>query len=155
MAIRIVTLFMIAFVLYAGMPASAQPAVKTVAVSPTSAASGEQMFKAYCAACHGLDGKGAGPAAAAMKRNPSNLTELSAHNGGKFPELKIFGTIKGDSDVASHGSRDMPVWGALFPSVTSQQSDRLPEIDSGEVIPGGPAANHRSPGGDGFHGSGG
>ena len=81
------------------------------------------MFKSYCAPCHGLDGKGAGPAAAAMKRNPANLTELSAHNGGKFPEMKIFSTIKGDSDVASHGSRDMPVWGTLLPSVSSSQGE--------------------------------
>jgi hypothetical protein len=58
-----------------------------------------------------------------LKKAPANLTELSSHNGGKFPELKVFATIKGDVDVAAHGSKDMPVWGALFPSVSSSQGE--------------------------------
>ena len=86
------------FVLFACMAVNAQPTIKKVPVTPTSAASGSEMFKTYCAACHGLDGKGTGPAAAALKKQPANLTELSAKNGGAFPELKVFNTIKGDSD---------------------------------------------------------
>jgi mono/diheme cytochrome c family protein len=81
------------------------------------------MFKTYCAACHGQDGRGDGPAAPALKKQPANLTELSARNGGKFPELKVFNTIKGDSDVTAHGSRDMPIWGSLFPSISSGQAE--------------------------------
>jgi mono/diheme cytochrome c family protein len=123
MASRVLTLFMIAFVLFACTVASAQPTIKKVPVSPTSAASGQEMFKTYCAPCHGLDGKGTGPAAAALKKNPANLTELSARNGGKFPELKVFATIKGDSEVAAHGNKDMPVWGSLFPSISSGQGE--------------------------------
>ncbi|HUK15660.1 MAG TPA: cytochrome c [Bryobacteraceae bacterium] len=123
MASRVVTLFLIAFVLFACMAANAQPTIKKVPVTPTSAASGQEMFKTYCAACHGLDGKGTGPAAAALKKAPANLTELSAKNGGTFPELKVFNTIKGDSEVSAHGSRDMPVWGALFPSVSHSQGE--------------------------------
>ena len=34
------------------------PVVKQVPVSPTSAASGKQMYTTYCAVCHGADGKG-------------------------------------------------------------------------------------------------
>ena len=123
MASRITTLFLIAFVVFACMAANAQPTVKRVPVSPTSAASGEEMFKTYCASCHGLDGKGTGPAASAMKKTPANLTELSAKNGGAFPELKVFNTIKGDVEVGAHGTRDMPVWGALFPSVSHSQGE--------------------------------
>lgn len=123
MASRVVTLFMIAFVLFACMAANAQPTIKKVPVTPTSAASGQNMFKQYCAPCHGLDGKGTGPAAAALKKNPANLTELTAKNNGKFPELRVFNTIKGDVEVSAHGSRDMPVWGALFPSVSSTQGE--------------------------------
>ena len=122
MASRVVTVFTIAFVLFACM-AYAQPTVKKVPVAPTSAASGQEMFKEYCAACHGLDGRGTGPAAAAMKKAPANLTELTAHNSGKFPELKVFNTIKGDGDVGAHGSKDMPVWGALFPSVSRSEGE--------------------------------
>lgn len=123
MASKVVTAFLIAFVLFACTLANAQPTIKKVPVSPTSAASGEQMFKTYCATCHGLDGRGAGPAASALKKQPANLTELAAHNGGKFPEMKVFSTIKGDSDTTAHGSKDMPVWGSLFPSVSSSEGE--------------------------------
>ena len=33
-----------------------KPAVKHVAAPQTSAASGKQMFEAYCASCHGASG---------------------------------------------------------------------------------------------------
>ena len=123
MASKVVSALLIAFVLFACTLANAQPTIKKVPVSPTSAASGEQMFKTYCATCHGLDGKGTGPAAAALKKAPANLTELSVRNSGKFPEMKVFSTIKGDSDVAAHGSKDMPVWGDLLPSVSASQGE--------------------------------
>jgi mono/diheme cytochrome c family protein len=91
--------------------------VKKGPVTPTSAASGEEMFKAYCAPCHGTNGKGDGPAAAALKKMPANLTELTQHNSGKFPEAKVHGAIKGDSNTLAHGSKDMPVWGTVFESL--------------------------------------
>lgn len=122
MASRVVTLFLIAFVVFACM-ANAQPIIKKVPVSPTSAASGQEMFKQYCATCHGTEGRGDGPAAAALKKQPANLTELSSKNGGEFPEMRVFNTIKGDVEVAAHGTRDMPVWGALFPSVSRSQGE--------------------------------
>ena len=51
--------------------------VKKVPIQRTSAASGEEMFDAYCAACHGKDGKGNGPAAAELKMPPPDLTTLA------------------------------------------------------------------------------
>jgi mono/diheme cytochrome c family protein len=107
----------IVFLVFAAVMASAQT-VKKTAVTPTSAASGEEMFKSYCASCHGPDGKGAGPAAAALTKPPANLTELTRHNGGKFPDLKVYGAIKGDSNNPAHGSKDMPVWGSMFQSMS-------------------------------------
>src|SRR5713101_3052138 len=52
---------------------------------------------AYCAVCHGTDGKGGGPAATALKVPPTDLTLLSKNNGGKYPALKVTGAIHGDS----------------------------------------------------------
>ena len=72
------------------------------------------MFRAYCAACHGVDGKGGGPASSALKSVPGDLTQLARRNAGKFPELRVFGAINGDVQVPAHGSKDMPVWGAVF-----------------------------------------
>jgi len=74
------------------------------------------MFKGYCAPCHGSDGKGTGPAAAALKKAPADLTALTRKNNGKFPELEVSNTIRGEGGM-SHGSRDMPMWGDLFRSV--------------------------------------
>jgi hypothetical protein len=39
---------------------------------------------------------------------------LSKNNGGKYPGLKVTSAIRGESNVAAHGSKDMPVWGSLF-----------------------------------------
>lgn len=117
MVSRSFALLLALFVVFALM-VNAQPVVKKVPITPTSPASGQEMFKTYCAACHGPEGKGNGPAGPALKKQPANLTELTQRNGGKFPELKVFDTIKGDLDMPAHGSRDMPIWGNLFSSVS-------------------------------------
>ena len=80
----------------------------------TPPSSGQDMYLAYCAPCHGKDGKGDGPAASALKHVPTDLTQLAARNGGRFPENRVSQTIKGDSPASSHGSKDMPVWGPIF-----------------------------------------
>jgi len=118
MALKSVALLLALLVAFACLTAYAQPVVKKVPVTPTSPASGQEMFKTYCAACHGTEGKGNGPAGPALKKQPANLTELTQRNNGKFPELKVFDTIKGDLDMPAHGSRDMPVWGSLFSSIS-------------------------------------
>jgi mono/diheme cytochrome c family protein len=88
--------------------------IKHVPITSTSPESGKDMFTAYCAVCHGADGKGAGPAASALKTPPTDLTSLSKNNGGKFPSLKVSATIRGEGGFPAHGSKEMPVWGALF-----------------------------------------
>ena len=76
------------------------------------------MYNNYCAVCHGKDGKGNGPAADALKAAPSNLTTLSSKNGGKYPSMKVASIIRGDDAVPAHGSKEMPVWGKLFYSMS-------------------------------------
>ena len=88
--------------------------IKSVPITPTSPESGQEMFAAYCAACHGKDARGHGPAATALKKLPADLTQLSRKNGGKFPEVQVMRFISGEDELAAHGNRDMPVWGSLF-----------------------------------------
>jgi mono/diheme cytochrome c family protein len=95
--------------------------IKTVPPNPTSPTSGKEMFTEYCAVCHGQDAKGGGPAATALKKKPTDLTQLSAHNGGKFPDSRVARYIEGDDTLASHGSRDMPIWGDVFKSLSKDQ----------------------------------
>lgn len=46
---------------------SQQKEIRHVPVKATSPASGPEMYTAYCAVCHGIDGTGKGPAAEALK----------------------------------------------------------------------------------------
>jgi mono/diheme cytochrome c family protein len=92
--------------------------VKSVSASPTSAASGKEMFNAYCASCHGQDGKGNGPAAPALKDMPADLTSLARKNGGKFPGMAVMTSIE-NGGTRAHGSKDMPVWGPVLMSVSN------------------------------------
>jgi mono/diheme cytochrome c family protein len=91
--------------------------VKKIPAPYTPAHSGKDMYMAYCASCHGKDGKGVGPAASALKSVPTDLTQLAARNGGRFPENHVSQTIRGDFGTPSHGSKDMPVWGPIFASM--------------------------------------
>ena len=50
---------------------------------------GPDLFRAHCAACHGLDGKGSGPVAPTLKIKPADLTVIAKNNGGKFPEARV------------------------------------------------------------------
>jgi len=93
--------------------------IKHVPVKSTSPVSGKDMYTAYCAVCHGTDGKGGGPAASALKVPATDLSLLSKNNGGKYPAMKVESSIRGESALPAHGSKDMPVWGQLFWNMSS------------------------------------
>ncbi|HTT76765.1 MAG TPA: c-type cytochrome [Candidatus Binataceae bacterium] len=76
--------------------------------------SGKIEFREYCAQCHGLNATGDGPVAPALKKKPANLTLLSKNNGGVFPEQEVRDFINGTKTAASHGTREMPIWGYAF-----------------------------------------
>jgi mono/diheme cytochrome c family protein len=94
--------------------ASQQKEIRHVPVKATSPALGHEMYTAYCAVCHGVDGQGRGPAADALKVPPPDLTMLARKNGGTYPSDHIRSAIEGDLRLAAHGSKEMPVWGSLF-----------------------------------------
>lgn len=101
----------------AATPQASKPEIKHVPATYTDPSSGKEMYKQYCASCHGLDGKGDGPAAPALKVPATNLTTLALKNGGAFPAAHIAAVLQGDSMTPAHGSKDMPVWGPIFHSM--------------------------------------
>jgi mono/diheme cytochrome c family protein len=80
---------------------------------PTDA--GSRLFGTYCATCHGPTGRGEGRLAAQLRRDVPDLTKFTARNGGVFPRERVHRIVDG-RDVASHGDREMPVWGDAFRS---------------------------------------
>jgi mono/diheme cytochrome c family protein len=88
--------------------------IKKTQVKPTSPVSGAQMFKEYCAVCHGPSGKGDGPVATALKVPPPDLTTLAQRHDGKFPDDYVSNVLKNGVQNPAHGSGEMPVWGPIF-----------------------------------------
>ncbi len=87
---------------------------------------GQDLFKSYCASCHGLDAKGHGPMAASLKIAPADLRRISIRNHDTFPMMRVEKIIAGEELPAGHGSSEMPVWGPIFSRVTS-------DVDLGRV----------------------
>jgi len=90
--------------------------IKEVPITPMPDVSGGATYKAYCAVCHGVGGKGDGPAVKALAKAPSDLTTITARHNGKFPAMAVKMAIVGDTVVAAHGTRDMPIWGPVMRS---------------------------------------
>jgi hypothetical protein len=83
------------------------------------------MFVEYCAPRHGKEGKGDGPAAAALKARPTDLTLLARQNKGKFPSIQIAKAITGEAGISAHGSKEMPIWGPVFMSMSHQHESEV------------------------------
>lgn len=114
---------------------SIQPAAQTpppfprrAPLKPISSVDGKDLYKAYCAQCHGPEGKGDGPAAAGLKTPPADLTQLAAKNGGKYDKKGVELFIKGDRPgtwlggddrgnpiiMTPNGPDEMPAWGLIL-----------------------------------------
>lgn len=92
-----------------------QPAIRPV--------EGATIFRNYCASCHGIDGRGKGPVARALKRDVPDLTRLSLRNGGAFPGIHVRTIIMFGEDelLSAHGSKEMPMWGSIFHEIEFDQ----------------------------------
>jgi len=113
------------FIALCALGAAQKTGVVRVPTPHTSATSGKEMYLAYCATCHGKEGKGDGPVARALKVPPADLTVLSKNNSGKFPSVQVANTIRGHGGPPAHGAKEMPVWGPIFMTMEHQHESEV------------------------------
>lgn len=101
------------------------PALAACVDAKDSPDTGAEDFATYCAACHGVGGKGDGDAAAGLSRKPANLTKLSAKNKGAFPTTRVMAQIWGYAGAKGRGV--MPDFGPML------QGEMVP-YDGGDGI---------------------
>jgi mono/diheme cytochrome c family protein len=75
------------------------------------AMSGEDLYRRFCASCHGTEGRGDGPVAASLRVEVPDLTQTARRVGGPDARDRIVRIIDGRYIVGAHGTRVMPVWG--------------------------------------------
>lgn len=86
---------------------------------------GKIEYDSHCAACHGLNGKGDdSPFKTELVKPIPDLTVLAKQNNGVFPSDRVYQIVDGRQEIKSHGSSEMPIWGAAFKSETSVYFDK-------------------------------
>jgi len=108
-------------------PPKAPPA--PYAGNRASGMSGRELYVAYCASCHGMEGRGDGPAAEALRMSPTDLTLLARKYGGTFPRARVQRLLGGLEGFPAHGGKRMPVWGPVFIPVSPADSHSAALID--------------------------
>lgn len=115
----------------AAAPAAAPPKDAPVKAAGQRARgmTGRELYVAYCASCHGIEGRGDGPAAEALRMRPADLTALSRNSGGQFPALRVRRLLGGLEGLPAHGGKRMPVWGPVFLPLSPAEGEASALID--------------------------
>ena len=107
----------------AGNSRSQTPEITQVPYAAIQSVEGRDNFVAYCAVCHGMDGRGKGVAAPAMKASVPDLTMLAARHNGSLDAAAVEYVIRGTGKMATpaHGTTEMPIWGRVFAPLPADQ----------------------------------
>jgi mono/diheme cytochrome c family protein len=92
--------------------------------------SGLQLYKNYCAVCHGNDLKGNGPISPDFKNPPPDLTTLAQRHEGKFPDAYVEDVLRNGVKTPTQQKTEMPTWGPIFASIPGTD----PELVSIRIV---------------------
>ena len=53
---------------------------------------------------------------------PNDITQLTKQNSGKYPQGRVRDVIVGEQSVPAHGTKEMPMWGDVFRSISPNES---------------------------------
>ena len=95
---------------------------------PQAPQAGRILYERHCGACHGAEGKGDGPVAASLQTPPADLTRIAERNRGTFDESAVMTVIDGRRLLSAHGTREMPVWGAVFEDTLRDRDAPYPGV---------------------------
>jgi mono/diheme cytochrome c family protein len=118
-AVAVIGVLLLPFGAKSASDSAKKPAASQVPLIPSL--QGPDLFRSYCAPCHGQDGKGDGPVAPALNSRLPDLTTISKGRGGVFPEKWVRDLITGNQSVVAHGTREMPIWGPIFHQIENDQ----------------------------------
>jgi mono/diheme cytochrome c family protein len=118
---RWLTAAMVLCLLSGGALAQARPGA---AAPRQDYSSGEYLYRAFCASCHGPHGAGDGMAASILRVPPPNLTTIALRHRGEFPAEQVSRTIDGRRPLVAHGPGEMPIWGDVL-KITEGQSEAV------------------------------
>lgn len=117
-----VGVFFLAYRIMPGQQPTQREQISPETVRLIGSIDGPELYKAYCAVCHGSKGRGDGPMATSFKTPPSDLTKIAAHNGGVYPLGQVEKVIAGQEQRGiEHGTAAMPIWGPIFSQVAWDQ----------------------------------
>lgn len=75
--------------------------------NPDAVTAGAQLYTTYCATCHGIEGKGDGPAGTALEPHPANLADAGMMNN--MSDAYLFWRISEGGMIEPFNSA-MPPW---------------------------------------------
>ncbi len=108
----------------AAAPAEAAPAAEAPAAAPAPAVAanldaGKKIFTAYCVTCHGVKGKGDGPAAGGLNPKPADFADgkfkYDTNGNGKPGDVEDIMAIAHDGAAKHGGSPLMTPWPMIKP----------------------------------------
>jgi mono/diheme cytochrome c family protein len=91
--------------------------------------SGAELYRQFCASCHGTTARGDGPVAPALKSRVPDLTLIAKRRGGRFDKERVKQSIAGQRVHLAHGAREMPVWGWELYAFKGEDPARRKRVD--------------------------